>query len=198
MVTDLVTKSLRHVLQTLHSLNVPHALMGGVALAAWKHVRMTRDVDLLTDIEPNELDGVLRALREAGMIAKRQPPLIVMERQRLVSLTYEPPDSFIDVQIDLFLAESDFQRAALARRATTVLPISDLEVAVLSCEDLIVFKLLAGRIIDRADAAALLRLNQGTIDVHYLRQQCHALNLAVELDEVVREASPSASDFTSE
>jgi hypothetical protein len=41
----------------------------------------------------------------------------------------------------------------------------DIELDVLTCEDLIVHKLLAGRLVDRADAATLLRVNRADLDI---------------------------------
>ena len=61
---------------------------------------------------------------------------------------------------------------------------------VLSCEDLILHKLLAGRIIDHADAAALIRVNHESIEVDYLRFWSHELELEPILNEVWREACP--------
>ena len=55
-------------------------------------------------------------------------------------------------------------------------------IAVLACEDLVLHKLLAGRMIDLADAVALLRANRDTLDLNYL--SCWAGKLAVEAELV--------------
>ena len=73
------------------------------------------------------------------------------------------------------------------------MPDWDLKLYVLACEDLIVFKLAAGRIIDFADAAALLRANRSLIDFTLLRSECQQLLLATELDQVWHEAFPDAA-----
>jgi hypothetical protein len=56
---------------------------------------------------------------------------------------------------------------------------------------LILHKLLAGRIIDRADAAALLRINRRSLDLDYLTAWTARLSLARELAEVWGEALPN-------
>jgi hypothetical protein len=43
----LLLRALKHVWVALQPLNLPMAVMGGIAVAAWKHVRATQDVDLL-------------------------------------------------------------------------------------------------------------------------------------------------------
>ena len=58
----------------------------------------------------------------------------------------------------------------------------------LSCEDLILFKLHAGRILDLSDCAYLLRFNRDTLDFGYLQQWVHKLRLTTEFAEIWREA----------
>ena len=70
----------------------------------------------------------------------------------------------------------------------------DIEVAVLVCEDLILHKLLAGRMIDLADAVALLRANRAGLDLDYLNRWAGDLEVATELAGVWNEAFPSRSN----
>jgi hypothetical protein len=53
---------------------------------------------------------------------------------------------------------------------------------------LILHKLLAGRMIDRVDAAALLRANRQTIDLGYVERWARELKISQELVEVCKEA----------
>ena len=105
-------------------------------------------------------------------------------------MLYEPPEAFMDLQVDLLLGNSEYHRQALSRRIPTKLPGLDIEIAVLACEDLVLHKLLAGRMIDRADAVALLHANRDAIDLDYLNHWADSLNLRSELDEVWQEAVP--------
>ena len=57
-------------------------------------------------------------------------------------------------------------------------------------DDLIVIKLLAGRIIDRADAAMILRENRVEIDFTRLHQEVTRQGVAAEYREIWREAYP--------
>jgi hypothetical protein len=68
------------------------------------------------------------------------------------------------------------------------MPGLDESVFILSCEDLILFKLLAGRMLDRADCAYLLRANQDTLDVGYLKEWTTKLKVASEFQEAWLEA----------
>ena len=188
MAGELLLAALRHVWATLSSLNVKMALMGGIAVAAWRHFRNTRDVDVLVGIDPAGEDELLRKLITAGLTPLQNPPVLRIGESRIISLSYEPPRRFLSIRVDLFLADSEFHQNALSRRVSATLPGMDEPVSILSCEDLILFKLLAGRILDRADCAYLLRANAQKLDVPCLADWAQRLQVVPELREVWREA----------
>jgi hypothetical protein len=72
-----VTDALKRVWAVLEPLNLPMALMGGLAVALWKHPRNTRDVDILVDVRDGNLDKLVEAMKRAGMRSKRQPPVLL-------------------------------------------------------------------------------------------------------------------------
>ena len=193
MPADAVVRALRHVWLSLKPLDVPVAVMGGIALAAWKYIRATQDVDLLLGIEQHDPNQLLQTLRAAGIRAKRDPPVTTLGQLEMIQLVYEPPETYVDLQIDLFLAKSRYHDEALRRRVPMQLENLDVEIAVLACEDLILHKLLAGRIIDRADAAALLRANRAALDIGYLLRWVGHLELKTEFTETWGEAFPGES-----
>ncbi|MBI3467393.1 MAG: nucleotidyl transferase AbiEii/AbiGii toxin family protein [Planctomycetes bacterium] len=190
MAGNVVLGALRHLWLTLQGMNVPAAVMGGIALSAWEHVRATRDVDLLIGVESGDLDSLLQQLRSAGVRPKREPPTVALGKLRMVQLLYEPPETFVDVQVDLLLADSEYHRGALARSVAMRLPDLDCDVFVLTVEDLVLHKLIAGRIVDRADAATLLRINRDRLDLGYLLAWAASLQVTTELAEIWAEAFP--------
>ncbi len=179
-----IITALEHVWRTVVDLRCPVAVMGGIAVAAWGHARATRDVDLLIGIDAAQLDVLLQRLAGTGVRAKHQPPVVTLGPLRLVQLLYEPPGTFVDVQIDFLLAESAYHRTALSRRVALDLPGVAVEIFALTCEDLILHKLLAGRILDRSDVAALLRQNRTSLDRAYLLHWARELKLNKDLSEV--------------
>jgi hypothetical protein len=191
MVGKVVLAALRHAWTALEPTNCPRALMGGLSLSLWKHVRNTRDVDLLIGLEHAGVEAIVDVLRRAGVRTRHQPPVLDLGSVRIIQLLYEPKDAFLDVQIDLLLAESAFYREALSRRIPARL--SDIDLFTLTCEDILLLKMNAGRIIDRADAAALLRLNRATLDMPYLLKWVNQLTLNAEWAEIWDEAFPGES-----
>lgn len=191
MPPDVVLQALRHVWQVIESLHAPAALMGGLALSAWKHTRATRDVDLLVGIAKDREAELVQRFIQAGLRPKRQPAVLPLGRMRLVQFLYEPRDTFVELQVDVLLAACTYQHQALARRVAARLPGLEVDLFVLACEDLVLHKLLAGRIIDRADSAAMLRANRATLDVQYLLDWARQLGVTKELGEVWLEAFPN-------
>lgn len=190
MPPEVVLTTLKHAWTILEELNVPMAVMGGIALSAWKHVRATQDVDLLIGVEDARVDELVQRLVAARLRPKREPPVMTLGRMRLIQFLYEPPGSFLELQVDVLLATCQYQRAALARRVSIPVPGLDIDVFVLACEDLILHKILAGRIIDRVDCAALLRANRSALALDYLGKWARELNVISDLSEIWSEAFP--------
>lgn len=185
---NVLTQSLRHVWTTLETLQAPTALMGGIALAAWERVRATQDIDLLIEVEGRNTDELIKGLESAGLRPKRQPPMLTLGTVRMIQFRYQPPRAFIDMQVDLLLAESEYHRQALARRVQMRLPDLEFDLFVLTCEDLILHKLLAGRIIDRADCIALLAANRPALDHEYLARWSKSLGVETGWQDAWRSA----------
>ncbi len=192
MAGEILLSALRQALATLAALNVDMALMGGIAVAAWNHVRNTRDVDLLIGLKRCDEDKLLACLKQAGFKLLRQPPFLTIGESYILQSSFVPTGKFLDIRIDLFLAESEYEQLALSRRVEVKFPGLNGTVSILNCEDLILFKLIAGRILDRSDCAYLLRFNRDTLDFAYLMNWAIKLQLTDELDEVSREAFGNA------
>jgi hypothetical protein len=190
MAGELVLRTLKHVWSTLEPLHLPMALTGGLALSVWKHVRATRDVDLVIDLGTTEADTVLSLLLAAGLHVRRFPPVRPLAPFRLIQLSYSPPGSFVDVDVDLLISDADYPREALARRIAGRLPEWDFDLSVLQCEDVILHKLISSRLIDRVDVATLLRLNRPSLNLGYLLSHVGSLKLTGEFGEAWREAFP--------
>jgi hypothetical protein len=190
MVAKVVHDALKHVWVALEPLNIPMAVMGGLALAHWGHVRATQDVDLLLGIKEGDVPRILPHLSSAEIRTRFEPPTRSLGQLQILQLLYEPPGSFLELQIDLLLGDSAYHQETLSRRLAASLPSIDVKIAILTCEDLILHKLLAGRIIDRVDAGALLRLNRGTLDFGYFKRWARFLGVQDQLLQIWQEALP--------
>lgn len=190
MASEGVLGTLRAGWAALASVEVPKALIGGLALTAWNHARYTRDADVLVAISANDIDRLVAALVARGFHPRHEPPLRVFDDQGIVQFTFQPADSLMPFQFDVLLAGTDFHRAALARAVERSLPGGGDPLMVVRPDDLIVIKLLAGRIIDQADAAMVLRENRDAIDFDRLHQEVKAHGLKQEYRSIWIDAYP--------
>ena len=187
MATEAVLITLQKLWGILRAQGIPAAVVGGVALALWKHARTTRDVDVLILADDADFGRLKDELLAAGFALKTDRS-IDLDVTELWQFVFEPKDALVEVQVDLLRARSGFARQALQRSVDVGGETLGFDLTVLSCEDLVLLKLLAGRIIDRADAAALLRANATTIDDGQLDQRAKMLNLTDLLTEARRES----------
>jgi len=190
VVSNLVVSTLEHVWAVLARLQIPAALTGGLALSVWKHARSTLDVDILIDLSDVPLATLLAELKTAKIRQKRVGSLVRLGDLQLLQLLYEPPEAFMDLQVDLLIVDSEYDRQALGRRVPAVLGDPAFPLFVLRCEDLILRKLLAGRLIDSADSAALLRANRREIDLPYLSDWAQRLDVVAGLQMAWNDAFP--------
>jgi hypothetical protein len=191
MPPEAVLATLRELWQVLERLGLPSALMGGLALSFWKHPRFTRDVDILVALGDTHVATLMGHLIAAGFRAKRADPIVRLADAEFLQVLYEPAGSFLEVQADLLLARNEYQRHAVERRVPAAPAELGFDLRVLACEDLILHKLLAGRVIDLADAAAILRANRGAIDLTYLLRWVHEHELDGDFARIWQEACPS-------
>lgn len=148
--TDPIPRLLAEAAQALRTAGVRAAVIGGCARNAYAEVRPTKDVDFVVEVSPAHYPSLVAALRALGFT----------RASSVGADTGDVPDLelFRDAngrRIDLLYAHTDFERAALAR-AETREPYAGVVLPVCSPEDLIVYKLLAGRPQDLLDIRAMM------------------------------------------
>ncbi len=190
MAVRAVLDTLRHVWLTIEELDITAAVVGGLALAFWKHPRATRDVDVMVSVTDAQLEELVSALVNTGVRLKSEGARVHLGNTDIVQLEYEPPEAFVDVPLDLLIARSPYARDALQRSIAVTSEQLGFAIRVLGCEDLIINKLLAARMIDLADAAALVRANIGSLDMRYLKDKVDQLQLSRQLRQIWEEAFP--------
>lgn len=188
-----VLATLRAGWNALSSIAAPKAVIGGLALTAWNHARYTRDADVLVAIEAGRVDELVRALTAAGFHARHVPPLRVIDGQGIIQFTFQPPDALLPFQFDVLLVSGDFQKEAVDRAVPWPALTDAGDLRVVRPDDLVVIKLLAGRLIDRADAAMLLRENREAIDFVRLHREVAGQGISDEYREAWSDAFPAES-----
>ena len=181
MTPNLVIQTLGRIWSELELRGVAATLVGGLALPIWNYPRSTQDIDLLLAVgDDQQLLSICQAL---DCRPRRQPAIVELGSVRVLQAEYCPPGEYVEIDVDFLIGQSDFHQS-LANRAIAI-DYAGLEtrIRVATCEDLILLKMQAGRLIDLADCQRLLELNPD-LDRDYLKLWTGKLNLTSELDKL--------------
>jgi predicted nucleotidyltransferase len=143
------------ILRVLDEHGVDYVLIGGLAVQTHGHVRMTNDADLIPAPDPANLERLATALRvlDARVLNPGQEEVQV-DAKMLPKATiwqFATPDGGVDV---IHEVPGGRTYAELSERSLRV-KLGNIEVPVVSLDDLIQMKLARGRPLDREDVAAL-------------------------------------------
>lgn len=157
---DVVERTaLRALGNLLDALGIRWVLIGGLAANRYRRsARYTDDVDLLLADAGPGIEALEIALRDEGWVTRRASPEGELLRARHVEFGVA----------DLMIAGTEYQQEAIRRALDE--PIEEgLTVAVLSAEDVIIHKLIAGRSQDFADIEAIVAAGV-KLDTHYIER----------------------------
>jgi hypothetical protein len=164
----------------LSARGLPFMLTGSFALAYYATPRMTRDLDLVVALNERDVDALVAAFT-ADFYIDAGAARVAIQSERMFSLMHL--DS--GVKVDLIVRKSsEFRQVEFARRRAVA--IADIRTWIVSCEDLILSKLVwaldTNSELQRRDIRQLLA---GTIDLDYIRQWAPKLGVTSLLNELM-------------
>ena len=169
-------RQIAEVASALNTIGARFALIGGLALASYKVVRATQDVDLL--VEADKADEIDAALTGLGYRCLHRSP---------------DAGNYVrgDERVDFLYAGRPIARQLLTSAAELDTALGALRVV--SAEGLIGFKLQGlvndpQRTQDLEDIRALLRANQGLLNMDEVRRYFRLFDRESLLDELLRKA----------
>lgn len=166
-------------------LNIPYALIGGLAVGVHGIPRPTHDLDFTIAVDRSRLSEFFQAVIElgydvpqeftAGWVDQVAGMPMVKARQWVEGKT---------IDVDVFLAESRFQKSLIQRRIQT--EVEGIPAWIASAEDLILLKLVAGRSRDLGDVQDILQV-QGPLDQAYLQHWAAELDVRPQLAKALED-----------
>ncbi|MCE9546569.1 MAG: hypothetical protein K8T25_13765 [Planctomycetia bacterium] len=155
---------------------IAFAVIGGIAVAVRGETRTTVDVDLLVQISVERGHELLAQLDSSPFLPLFPDVAEVMETAFLLPLQHRDTG----IRLDLALALSGFEQQAVRRASSEA--IAGGCVPVITAEDLIIMKTLAGRSRDTDDVERLVSLRRDEIDWEYVFTTAEQLQKAVDQD----------------
>ena len=165
------------VCDVLDARKIPYAVAGGLAVTIWGEPRATFDVDVAIAAETADAEFLSAAIRsEPAFLLDPQilpmPPQMNIVRAHLLNKVENAAEIIL---VDFLLLPPDLAGSLQKRRVP--LSITGKTCWVCSCEDLIVLKLLAGRVKDLEDIRGMLRIQQSAIDRAYVDKWAQQLQV---------------------
>lgn len=155
-------------------------VFGAQALAVWGVPRQTLDIDITVAFSTAELSARIARLSEWRLTARPEDPLAFASRNAVLPLKHQS-----GITIDLVLAGTDFERAALARARTA--EVLGRMVPVVGPEDLLVYKLGSDRPQDSNDARGIIARQGALLDAPAVRRNLRELEIQLDRSDLVSE-----------
>lgn len=154
---------LKRIAQGLDARKIPYMVIGGQAVLIYGQARATNDIDISLGVGPEGFADVLNWVRgDRWEILVPNPETFMKET---MVLPCRDPGS--KVRVDFIFSYPTFERTAIAR--ARAVHIQGAEVRVAIAEDLIIFKIIAGRPRDLDDVRGIL-LKSVDVDLAFVRK----------------------------
>lgn len=153
-------------------------LFGAQAATLWGRPRLTADVDITAQIRPDQVDEFLESMKQQGLTLRFDDPEFV-NRTRVFPFLHQTTG----VGVDVVLAGPGLEEEFLDRAVNV--PLEGAMVPVISPEDLVVTKVLAGRPKDIEDVRGVLRERAESLDVERIRETLRLLEQALGQSDLV-------------
>ncbi len=153
---------IKKIAETFDKNNIPYIIIGGQALLIHGEPRLTKDIDITLGITPESLPRIIEILNDLSL------KVLVDNPEKFVEETWVLPAicPVSKIRVDFIFSNSEFEKNVL-KRAINV-KIENYPVKFTTVEDLIIYKIIAGRERDIEDVKNLIIKN--SLDIEYIEK----------------------------
>jgi len=166
--------------KVLADLRVGWYVFGAQAVLHWGRPRLTEDIDITVQLGALDLRQLVAQLQEAGFTLRVEGTDAFITQTRVVPLAFGSTGWALDLVVGGPGLEEEF-----VRRAVLVAVAPNVIVPIISAEDLIVTKVLAGRPKDLDDIRGVLLAQAGRLDVDRTRRVLVMLEEALGVSDLL-------------
>lgn len=157
---------------------IPYAVIGGLAVQYWGEPRTTNDIDIVVLLAPDKIESFFDAV-----IDKYRPRLkdaVAFAKTNRVLLVSGADGTPVDISMGI----PGYEEEVIRRAVVVTLP-NERTIRLISPEDLIIHKCIAGRPRDLEDIERILVRQKLTVDTDYIKQWLNEFAALVENREIV-------------
>lgn len=181
MIANILLDVMVKILKMTQKHEIPIMFMGGLAVSVWAEPRATYDIDGVINLDITDLENFLEELSKEGFSYDKNNSIKLIQNMPFITLIY--PLEGYEIYVDLFLAKSKYAKESLDRKQEIVL--SDVTIPVISPEDLILYKILAGRSRDIDDVRQIFIAQEGKLDMEYMKKWATKLGIITFLNDEI-------------
>jgi len=159
----------------LNALNIPYILIGGYAAAAWGYIRATKDTDFLAGISFDRIDRVIEDLKAQGFAVEYRSGDIEDPVRGLIRLGFPAAGEMEFIELLLGIKKMPPEVYLRAKK----FHFAGMEIPVISPEDFIILKLIAGSPLDISDARNIYEIVKEQIDMVYVEKEMKRCKLSL-------------------
>jgi hypothetical protein len=161
------------LVEVLSTLRVPWYVFGAQAAVIWGRPRLTADIDITVRLGSEETGRLVRALEDHGFRLRSGDAADLVRHTRVLPFVHTASE----LPVDVVLAGPGLEELFLARAVEVT--VGTARVPVISPEDLIATKILAGRAKDLEDVQGVLRERGANLDLDSIRSTLTLLEEAL-------------------
>jgi len=173
-----VAELLRALAAAMEEQQAPWYLFGAQAAILWGSSRYSSDVDVTVSLDHEALPSFIAALKGHGFDLVFDDAEFV-EQSRVILFRHRPTDIRLDVVLSGPGLEEEFLERSLD------VDVKGKKIPVISPEDLIILKTLAGRAKDVEDIKGVLGVKRATLDVERVRTILRMLEKALDQGDLL-------------
>jgi hypothetical protein len=146
----------------LECVRATYLIIGGLAVGVLGEARMTQDVDILIQLNPEDIPDLLKSATDKGFRFDRKKVLETVELQGFFQLILG------NFHVDFVIGSMPFEIEAFKRRRK--IKLYNKTAFFPTPEDLILFKIIPGREKDMLDAKTIVTRHKDKLDTAYLKK----------------------------
>ena len=177
---------LKNIVRIFERLKIPYLVTGGMAVLVWGRPRFTADIDIVVEIKPSDVGGLVNALKALGKAG------YIDEDAATETVVNGGEFNFIDgttgVKVDFWVSDNgDFDLSRFERCSTK--EILGQKIFFTSPEDLILSKLKwfkeSGSNRHLEDAESVLKISGEDLDMEHLKKWAEKLGVMDEFGKMI-------------